>query len=403
MRSRAARWTFGTVTWIALGAAVFFVFKSEQQIASLTSSLHAFDLHAGDAIDALGNLRAAQQAYVSAGQGVAFWMPKVASTTDALTTALTALYQTKVGAGTRTALDEAGATVAEFADTDRRAREYVASGQQLMAADVIFTEGGNAAESAARQVEAARRVEREAYDANSAAIRQQEALAIGGAAALAGLVVLFLAPLGSEVDRPQEQASMSIIGQPLDISSAGPARLVQPAQIAPTPAPTPAAKRSAPVLKAMADLATEFGRVRDSEELTRLLGRTADMMDASGLVVWVGNSAGADLRPALAHGYAPAVLARMPSVPRSGDNAAAAAYRTGSMQIVLSRPGGASGAIVAPILAAEGCVGALSAEIKGGGETSEAIQALSSLVASHLAGVLAATPVEAEQAKAANS
>jgi hypothetical protein len=399
MRSRAARWTFGTVTWIALGAAAFFVFKSEQQIASLTSSLRAFDLHAGEAIDALADLRAAQQAYVSAGQGVAFWMPRVAATTDALTTALTALYQTKVGAGTRTALDEAGATVAEFADIDRRAREYVTSGQQLMAADVIFTEGGKAASSASRQVEAARRVEREAFDVSSAAIRQQEALAIGGAAALAGLVVLVLAPLGSETDRGQEQAVLSIVEPPLDISSAGHAQVVQPAQTV----PAPLANRSAPVLKAMADLATEFGRVRDSEELTRLLARAADMMDASGLVVWVGNASGADLRPALAHGYAPAVLARMPSVPRSGDNAAAAAYRTGSMQLVLSHPGGASGAIVAPILAADGCVGALSAEIKGGGETSEAIQALSSLVAAHLAGVLAATPVEAEQAKAANS
>jgi len=400
MRSRAIRWTFGTVTWIALGAALVFLFKSEQQIAGLTSSLHAFDVHAGEAIDALADLRAAQQAYVSAGQGVAFWIPKVASTTDALTTALTALYQTKVGTGTRTALDAAGATVAEFADVDRRAREYVKSGQQLMAADVIFTEGGKAAASAARQVEVARRVEREAFDSSSTAIRRQEALAMGGAAALAGLVVLLLAPLGANAGhRGDERAVGLIVERTSDHSAASPAQQDRPAPAA----PPPAARRSAPVLKAMADLATEFGRVRDSEELTRLLGRASDMMDASGLVVWVGNTSGADLRPALAHGYAPAVLARMPSVPRSGDNAAAAAYRTGSMQIVLSRPGGSNGAIVAPILAADGCVGALSVEIKGGGETSEAIQALASIVAAHLAGVLAATPAEAEQAKAANS
>jgi hypothetical protein len=396
MRSGGARWTFGTVTWIALGAAFFFLFKSEQQIAGLTSSLQAFDLHAGEAIDALSDLRAAQQAYVSAGQGVAFWIPKVTSTTDALTTALTALYQTKVGTGTRTSLDAAGATVAEFADIDRRAREYVKSGQQLMAADVIFTEGGKAAASAAQQVEVARRVEREAFDASSAAIRRQEALVMGGAATLAGLVVLLLAPLPSEADRLEERAGTSIVERSFEAPPAAPAQPVRTV-------PAPAAKRSAPVLKAMADLATEFGRVRDSEDLTRLLGRASDMMDASGLVVWVGNTSGADLRPALAHGYVPAVLARMPTVPRSGDNAAAAAYRTGSMQIVLSRPGGSSGAIVAPILAADGCVGALSAEIKGGGETSEATQALASIVAAHLAGVLAATPAEADQAKAANS
>jgi hypothetical protein len=79
----------------------------------------------------------------------------------------------------------------------------------------------------------------------------------------------------------------------------------------------------------------------------------------------------------------------MPAVPRSADNAAAAAYRTGSQQIVLSRPGGAPGAIVAPILGADGCIGALTAEIKDGGEGSEAVQAVTTIVAAHLASVLA--------------
>src|ERR1051325_12248561 len=54
--------------------------------------------------------------------------------------------------------------------------------------------------------------------------------------------------------------------------------------------------------------------------------------------------------------------------------AAAAAYRTGEMQIVSSRPG-FRGAVVAPILRADGCVGALSAEIQDGGEISEGVQA----------------------------
>jgi len=90
------------------------------------------------------------------------------------------------------------------------------------------------------------------------------------------------------------------------------------------------------------------------------------------------------------------MLARMQAIPRTADNAAAAAFRTGDLQIVLSRPGGASGAIVAPILGADGCVGALSAEIQGGGEGSEAVQAIGAIVAAHLASVLSFTPAEAE-------
>ena len=127
------------------------------------------------------------------------------------------------------------------------------------------------------------------------------------------------------------------------------------------------------------------------------------MMDASGVMVWLGSATGADLRPVLAHGYSQAMLARIPSVPQSGDNAAAAAYRSSTLQIVLSRPGGAQGAVVAPILAADGCIGALSAEIRGGGETSDSVQALAAIFASHLAGVLSTTApaADATDAKAA--
>jgi hypothetical protein len=105
--------------------------------------------------------------------------------------------------------------------------------------------------------------------------------------------------------------------------------------------------------------------------------------------VWVGNTAGADLKPVLAHGYPPQVLARIQPVPRSAQNAAAAAYRSGTMQIVLTRPGDAAGAVVAPLISMDGCIGALSAEIRGGAETSESVQALTAILAAQLANVVA--------------
>jgi hypothetical protein len=63
------------------------------------------------------------------------------------------------------------------------------------------------------------------------------------------------------------------------------------------PAPQAVHMRSTVVLKAAADLSTEFGRARDQEELGRLLGRAADMLDASGLIVWITD--GDALRPVL--------------------------------------------------------------------------------------------------------
>ena len=70
---------FGAATLVAVGAAAFFLFQTEQQIARLKSTLRAFDVRAREATTALADLRVAQQAYVAEGQGVDFWMPKVAS------------------------------------------------------------------------------------------------------------------------------------------------------------------------------------------------------------------------------------------------------------------------------------------------------------------------------------
>jgi GAF domain-containing protein len=153
-----------------------------------------------------------------------------------------------------------------------------------------------------------------------------------------------------------------------------------------------------PALKVAAELCTELGRVSDLDDLRKLLVRAADALDASGLIIWMGSPAGADLRPVLAHGYSAQTLARMPAVPRSADNAAAAAYRTSALQIVLSRPGASTGAVVAPLLSPDGCIGALTAEINDRGETSDAVQAFAEIFAAQLASLLASSSVPAETA-----
>lgn len=403
----------GAMAWIALAAAAFFAFRSEHLIASQTSALRAFDLHARETADSLSDLRVAQQAYVAAGQGVAFWVAKVATTGDAVRASVAALRNSATAPGARAALDEAGASVTQFGEIDKRALEYINQGQTLMAGDVIFADGGQAAAKAARHVEAARLAEHLAADATEAAIRKQQALAIVGAAVFAGIAVLMLVPVrltafakamavrkadttydGGQAD---ETEAPTVRLTPEAVGGAHPAYPALPAHPAHRAPPAHAA-----VLKTTAELATDFGRVRDLSDLKGLLERAANVMDASGLVVWLGSTTGADLQPIVSHGYSPQVIARMPAVPRSADNAAAAAYRTGSLQIVLSRPGGSPGALVAPLLAPDGCIGSLSAEIRGGGEGSETVQALAAIFASHLAGIFAATATDAGESKAAN-
>ena len=74
-------------------------------------------------------------------------------------------------------------------------REYLASDQPLMAADIIFTEGSDAAATAARQVETARLAEHQAFDRDVAELRKQQAVILGSAAAVVALVVLLLIPV----------------------------------------------------------------------------------------------------------------------------------------------------------------------------------------------------------------
>src|SRR5712671_2742370 len=194
MRSAVFRVMIGATAWIALGVAAFLIYRSEQSIAQLAASLRAFDQHAREATTALTEARVSQQAYVAEGQGIGFWMPKVTSSMESAQASLAAL-RASGSAAAQTALEQAAATTTEFTSIEQRVRDYLKSGQGLMAGDVIFTEGSEAAANAGRQIEAARQAERQAFDVEEAAIRKLEAMIGAAAAAVVGLIVLLLLPV----------------------------------------------------------------------------------------------------------------------------------------------------------------------------------------------------------------
>jgi hypothetical protein len=373
MRSLAARLTLSAAAWIALGAAAIFIIQSEQRLAERLAAARAFDLHARETVDALADARAAQQAYVAAGQGVAFWMPRVGALVQETAGSVAGLREAAASGEARRVLGLAAVAITDFGSIDQRARDYIRTGESLMAGDVVFTEGAEAAANGIRQVEAARLAEREALDAEEARVRKLEASAAGGAAVFAALALALLAFAPGAAN--EARVSIAPAPQPQEFSE-----IVAHAR----------PRGSAPALRAAAELCTEFGRVNDLPDLTRLLGRAANLMDASGLIVWLGSTSGADLRPVLAHGYSDVTLGKIPAVPRNADNAAAAAYRSGALQIVLTRPGTSPGAVVAPLLSPDGCIGALTAEIRDRGETSDSVQALAAIFAAQLVNMLGA-------------
>jgi hypothetical protein len=388
MRSPAFRFAIGAAAWIAIGVAAFLLLTSEQRIQDLSASARTFDQHAREAIDVLGDARMAQQAYVAAGQGIGFWMSKFTADSETADPALAAL-RASASAPAVAPLDQAIESTQQFGKVERRVREYLKTGQQLMAGDVIFTEGTQAATAAMRQIETARQVHAQSVGSAIDAVRKQQAIALAAAGSVAALIVLVLA----FKPRTKEDA----VETSLSIAPNGP--IVAQS----TAAPAVPESTNTDTFKAAATLATDFGRVRDLDDLTHVLGRAAEVMDASGMMVWMGATGGGELRPVLAHGYSAAMLAQMQPVSRGANNAAAAAYRSGTLQIVLSRPGASNGALVAPILSPSGCIGALSAEIRHGAETSEMTQALATIFAAHLATVVAQAPADAEEARAAQA
>jgi hypothetical protein len=329
----------------AVIAAALFISTSEQRIATARTGERAFDAVVRETTSSVAEFRA-----------------------EGVSKSLDALRSMATTDKARTSLEQAAAKAQNFTE---------------IAAVLDLVNG-------------ARLAEQQAADDAETALRKLEATALGGVAfvglaAIAGILIATPAAAAKPSQTSSVVADTAIASMLSDLALRG-----EPEATAGYIPSRPAG----PVLRAASLLCTDLGRVSDVEELRGLVGRAAALMDASGLIVWMSAADGSQLLPALSHGYAEDFLSRLPPLARSAENAAASAYRTGQLQIVLARPGASNGAIVAPVLSPSGCVGVMSAEIRGGGETSESVQALAAIFAAQLASVLHTTP-QAHELRAA--
>lgn len=357
----------------------------ERSVRAERTAERAFDWQARALLTQVADLRAAQQAYVAAGQGEAFWMGRVGTLMPSVRQRLAVLRKASVTPGAAAALDAASRIADDFSKLDVRAREYLASGQPLMASDLIFTEGVELTAAAADRVEAARRQEIETRETVLAASERRQAILLAWTGAGCLFVLLLLTPVGRI--RRREASEL------LEATSEPPARegdVLGNLTIAPSPAPA-ATSSPAPDLAAAAQLCTDLGRVLELGELPALLERAARVLDAAGLIVWVADRERKALHPIVAHGYSDQILARMGPLSRDANNAAAAAYRAGQVRTVPA-DATARGAIVAPLITPDGCVGVVAAEVRRGAESSESIRALTMIVAAQLATLVGALP-----------
>jgi hypothetical protein len=153
------------------------------------------------------------------------------------------------------------------------------------------------------------------------------------------------------------------------------------------PTSTSSAAPAGADLAAAASVCTDLARVAQTNELSGLLERAAQVLDAAGVVVWMSSQDRSELFPAASAGYDDRILARIGSIPRGAANVTAAAFRDAAAK---STPGiGSSAAALAvPLLTPLGPAGVLSVELRDATEVDARRMALAAIFAAQLASLL---------------
>jgi hypothetical protein len=368
MHIRAVRLIlFALLVGVGLGSA-YVIWDTQRQVDEVLATERDVDARIDQLAARVAALGAAQQAAVVPGQSRSEWLSRESELFQQIHEELAALRPRAMSTQAGRAFASFGDALNAMVTTDARIRVHLQMGQQLMAADLVFSEGRESIGSMAavlRDLEVAE---------HAAAIERQRAMHARAAAILGGAALVWLLGLLALVRVPNRVA-------------------VEPVA---TRHSTTAFEPAAPVVastlvnaKDAAEICTALSRLTSASALPDLLARAAQVLDASGIIVWLG--AGEELFAVTAHGYDSRVLARLGPIARTADNATAAAWRSGAMQIVAGDMMG-NGAIVAPLFGSAGCIGVLAAELRHGRESDETTQAVTAMIAAQLAAVVAAWP-----------
>lgn len=398
MRSRVVRLTLTLLAVGAIAAAAYLSWTTEQRTAKRRSDAAAFENARMTALREAFELRAAQQAYVAAGQSETFWFGKVTASVSALNTAFATINASTSSGTARAALEAAQQALQDFEQVDRRVRSYVSSGQQLVASDLIFSDGLDTTGRITAALEQAGHAAGQDMVLAAGAARREQLIPIGAAALVVLISLLLLTSVPAQAPVVVTEAAPMPVpshGEGLDLGSLmrdEPKTVAEPAPIA------PAQPRFE--MQALATVCTDLARLTDTNDLPAVLERAATALDASGLVLWVADPDGKELMPVAAHGYAAKVLSRLGTLKVDAENATSSAFRTGLVQTV-NADAMSHGAIAAPLVTAGGTRGVMSAEVRNDGEKQPEKLAAAAIVAAQLATLVGPPAVRAPEKTAA--
>lgn len=369
MRSRGWRFLVLVLMLASGAAAVWSSWNTSRQIAQLDRSQRDLTDRIDGLLATLDTVSGAQQAYVTPSSGqdparVTELIGQIRQNTDRLRTQVRSIESGR-------ALQAVAAAAATLNDVETQAQEHIRSGQDFMAADLIFSDGRAADDAIASGLRMIRAAEIDAYS-TARADALDSSWTIGAVVAIlwvvgAILLVRVPAPVVSKEHVAIAPQSLLTIAETMhDVSPP-----------------------AGPDLQAAADVCTAIGRLTNADDLPRLLQQAAAVLDASGAVIWM--AAGEELFAAAAFGYPPQVIQRLGPINRSAINATAAACRTSTLQAVTGGQDG-RGALAAPMLGPDRCVGVLAVELGIGHDGDAGRRAIAMMFAAQLAAALAGWP-----------
>src|SRR5258708_27196833 len=186
----------------AVGYAAFFFWSSEQHLRLTDNSSRRFEATARAVSVGVVELRAAQQAYVAAGQGEDFWFARVTAIVKDLDDRLSTLKSGATVPEAVAAVDDAAGVLQDFGQMDRRARDYTHGRQLTLASDLVFTDGFDLTRKAGDAIERAITAELTARDAVAGDVRRDEVRALAGAAGGASPPAFLFPPPRPKTPRP---------------------------------------------------------------------------------------------------------------------------------------------------------------------------------------------------------
>jgi hypothetical protein len=376
MQKPTIRYVVAAVLVAAAAIGGFFVFDAHRRATDIEKAAREVSSRIEQMITTAGDVAAAQRAYVAQGQPQQPWFER---------SAMLLQQFGQLQSGTRSLLKSGDAlaaidTVNEQFKTvvliDDKSREYIEQSESLLAADLIFSEGNESITAAVKALRAVEASEQQAAAALQSDLDRQQWGTLAGIAVVwfAGLVLLTPSTRPSQTD--QSFAKLGLSDR-------------TPTDSEPRAAETPSTPASQPDLGRVADVCGALARTTDTNSLRDALARAASVLEARGIVIWIG--AGEELFPALAYGYDDRIVARLGPIPRNAANATAAAWRSAQVRTV---PADAvsHGAIAVPLPGVNGCVGVFAAELREGREQDAATQAVASVIAAQLATIVPAWP-----------